>query len=80
MANMTLKNVPPDLYDRLKQAAARHRRSLNNEAIVCLEQALEGEREDPALLLARIRELRARTSGVQVTDADLREARDEGRP
>jgi plasmid stability protein len=80
MANMTLKNVPDELYEQLKQAAARHRRSLNNEAIVCLERALEVGRADPAALLAQVRQVRARTAGVFVTEADLRAARDEGRP
>jgi plasmid stability protein len=34
---LTLKNLPDALHDRLSAAAKRHRRSLNNEAIVCLE-------------------------------------------
>jgi plasmid stability protein len=80
MATMTLKNVPDALYARLKEAAAQHRRSLNNEAIVCLERALAGERADPAALLAQARQVRARAAGVFVTEADLRAARDEGRP
>ena len=34
---LTLKNLPDELHSRLSAAARRHRRSLNNEAIVCLE-------------------------------------------
>lgn len=41
MATITLKNVPDDLYDQLKRSADRHRRSINREAILCLEQALQ---------------------------------------
>jgi plasmid stability protein len=37
---LTLKNLPDALHDRLSAAAKRHRRSLNNEAIVCLEAGL----------------------------------------
>lgn len=37
---ITLKNIPDELYDRLKASAKAHRRSINNEAIVCLEGAL----------------------------------------
>ncbi|WP_290650494.1 Arc family DNA-binding protein [Aquisalimonas sp.] len=80
MATMTLKNVPDELYERLKEAASRHRRSLNNEAIVCLEQALESGPVDPKRLLAQVRKVRARGANVYVTDDDLRAARDEGRP
>ena len=80
MATMTLKNVPDELYEELRRSAARHRRSMNREAITCLERALKGERMDPESLVSRVRESRARMAGVFVTDADLRAARDEGRP
>ena len=33
---LTLKNIPEDVYRRLKLSAEAHRRSLNSEAIVCL--------------------------------------------
>ena len=37
---LTLKGIPDDPYEQLKRAAAVHRRSLNNEAIACLETML----------------------------------------
>ena len=37
---LTLKNIPDEVYIRLKAAAASHRRSLNSEALVCLESVL----------------------------------------
>lgn len=37
---LTLKNIPDAVYERLKASAEAHRRSLNSEAIVCLEAAL----------------------------------------
>ena len=37
---LTLKNIPDDVYTRLKLSAELHRRSLNSEAIVCLEAVL----------------------------------------
>ena len=79
MATMTLKNVPDELYEQLKRSAERHRRSVNKEAITCLERAL-GPRTDAAELLEQIRAARAQMRGVYVTDDDLRAARDEGRP
>jgi plasmid stability protein len=79
MATMTLKNVPDELYERLKRSAERHRRSVNKEAITRLEQALGG-RIDSAELLEQIRAARAQMRDVYVTDDDLRAARDEGRP
>jgi hypothetical protein len=40
MAAIVLKSVPATLHNRLKRAAAAHRRSLTQEAIVLLEAAL----------------------------------------
>lgn len=37
---LTLKNIPDEVYDRLRLSAATLRRSLNSEAIVCLESVL----------------------------------------
>jgi plasmid stability protein len=57
---LTLKNVPDDVYERLKAAAEANRRSLNGQAIVCLEAALTLEEATPSARLTRARELRAR--------------------
>lgn len=80
MASMTLKNVPDELLAQLKRSAERHRRSINKEAITCLERALDSQAVDADEFLGQARALRARMPGVFVTDADLRAARDEGRP
>ena len=39
-STITLKNVPEKLHLALKNQAKRHKRSLNMEAIQCLEHAL----------------------------------------
>lgn len=56
---LTLKNIPDEVYERLKVAAGLHRRSLNSEAIVCLEAVLAPTRIPPDERLARARRLRA---------------------
>ena len=56
---LTLKNIPDEVYDRLKASAEMHRRSMNSEAIVCLEAALIPEKRSPMERLARVRALRA---------------------
>ena len=56
---LTLKNIPDHVYHRLKAAAETHRRSLNSEAIVCLESVLLPGTVTPAERLARARELRS---------------------
>jgi plasmid stability protein len=37
---MTIRNVPDGLHERLKQRAARNRRSLSSELLVILENAV----------------------------------------
>ena len=52
MATLTIKNVPEKLHQRLKESAAQHRRSINSEAISCLEKVLGAHRVDPKEFLA----------------------------
>ena len=40
MASILIKNIPPDLHERLREAAVRDRRSLSKEVISLLEEAL----------------------------------------
>ena len=47
MPTLVLRNVPDDLYHRLKEVAANHRRSMTQEAIVSLQAALDGFQEQP---------------------------------
>ncbi len=47
MPTLVLRNVPDDLYQRLKEIAAEHRRSMTQEAIVSLRAALDGHQETP---------------------------------
>jgi len=79
MATLTIRNLPDDLHRALRARAADHRRSINREAIACLEAVLIGpvELDDPALLrdLHVLRE----EADVYVTDDILREAIDAGR-
>jgi len=70
--NLTLKNIPDEVYDRLKASAEHHRRSLNSEAIVCLESALIPRRISATDRIARARALRAAlpTSTYRAKDID----------
>lgn len=55
---LTLKNIPDDVYERLKNSAEINRRSMNSEAIVCLEAALLPNKLTPAERIGRARALR----------------------
>lgn len=77
---LTLKNIPDAVYDRLKRAAQMHRRSLNSEAIVCLERALLPTKMMPSERIARARELRAALPEGKFRARDIDAAKREGRP
>ena len=70
-ATITLKNIPDEVYLRLKAAAQSHRRSLNSEAIVCLEAVLLPTRVPPGARLARARELRAKLGKLKFRAQDI---------
>ena len=80
MATLTLKQVPEDLYRLLKERAAAHRRSINNEAIVCLEQMLTPRKLVVEDWLAEVRSVRRRMPRRALTDEILRKAKEDGRP
>jgi antitoxin FitA len=76
---LTLKNIPDVVYDKLKRAAEAHRRSMNSEAIVCLEAVLLPVRIAPAERLARARALRASLPSGKFKARDFDVLKREGR-
>jgi plasmid stability protein len=76
---LTLKNIPDTLYERLKAAAAAHRRSMNSEAIVCLEAVLMPTKLPANERLARARKLRSALAQRTFHEDDIDLAKREGR-
>ena len=79
MANITVKNIPDDLYENLKYFAAINRRSLNNEIIVCIEKAVKSKRIEKVQFLDRLRKLREEIKLPYLTDDALNQIKSEGR-
>jgi len=80
VATITLKNVPTEVHAALKQRAKRHKRSLNQEAIVCLDLALGRAPRDSQVVLERIRSVRSQLSVKQVDLDWIDKAKRQGRP
>ena len=77
---LTLKTLPEALHARLSAAAKHHRRSLNNEAIVCLEAGLAA---GSAPVQDRLREIRALRQTLVNSDFERNQIetfKAEGRP
>jgi plasmid stability protein len=77
---LTLKNIPDEVYDRLKASAEMHRRSLNSEAIVCLETVLLPARLPASERLARARALRSPLPRGKFQAREIDRMKREGRP
>jgi plasmid stability protein len=80
MATLTVKNIPDDLYARVKEAAARNRRSVNSEIIARIEASLMPTRVAAEHIVARVRRLHAQLGGKTLSVDQYDEARREGRP
>jgi antitoxin FitA len=76
---ITLKNIPDDLYERLKATARARHRSVNKEVIACLERTYLPTKIDVEQRLARIRELRASLKGRKFNHHEIDRAINWGR-
>lgn len=80
MPALTIKNIPDDLYEQLKIKAELHRRSINSEVLVCLEQALRPHKITPTDRLIRIEHIRNAIKPDAITLIAIDEAINNGRP
>lgn len=79
MASITVKNIPDELLERLRQAAEDSNRSINRQIIECLERQLQPRAIDVDAAIERARKIRGE-GPAHVSLGDLSEARRQGRP
>ena len=80
MPALTIKNIPDDLYTRLKEAAQAHRRSMNSEILYCVERTLVPYKIDLSEHLATARRIREKSAAYVLTDEILNDVKNGGRP
>jgi plasmid stability protein len=78
MASITVKDIPPELHEKLRLSAKQHRRSLNSEIIARLEQTIEPRRLSVEELLEKARRFRS-TLKFEATDEEINEWKRQGR-
>lgn len=78
MANVTIKDLPARLHQRLKMNAKLNRRSLNSEVIVLLEAALEPRKMNVSEILAAARAVRSQVKR-QLSDLQIDRMKRQGR-
>ncbi|MCH8125718.1 Arc family DNA-binding protein [candidate division KSB1 bacterium] len=79
MHNITIKNVPEELYEKIKITAKENRRSINNEIIKRLGDSLSSKKIDIKNLFSTLDNFYKNTNIPPLTDAIINEAKEEGR-
>lgn len=83
MPTLTIRNVPEELHQALKERAKKNRRSVNQEVIAELGEVVggsqeEGKRNRAMQMIALVGELRKELQGT-LSAEEIRVAIDEGR-
>jgi antitoxin FitA len=79
MHTITVKNIPADIYKKLKQSAESSHRSVNKEIIACIERAIGSQQVNPDLRLTNARALRTITVSHPINDKKFTQAKNTGR-
>jgi plasmid stability protein len=79
MATVTVKNIPDELYERLKALAKVNHRSINGEIITIIERSVGRSPEEVAEILERTRQIRELTAHYVITDDEITRMKNEGR-
>lgn len=79
MAAIQIKELPPNVAERITKLAQERGSKVEDAALLCLERGVS-ELEQVQAELTEIRKLRDSAKDVWLTDDMLRAARDEGRP
>ena len=80
MPALTIKNMPDNIYEQLKESAQLHHRSMNSEILYCIEQTIGTHKVNVPGTLEIARKLRAKTAEHILTDDELNNAKKVGRP
>lgn len=80
MPTLTVKKIPPEVYEALKEQARLHHRSINGEIISILEKNVLAGVVNPEEVLDQAAEYRRITASSPITDDEINLAKREGRP
>lgn len=78
-ATITVKNIPDDLYERLKLSAKVNRRKISSEIIMYIERAVRIQKVNPETLLINARQLREKTTDYVISEEEFNQANNMGR-
>lgn len=79
MATITLKNIPTNIYNRLKMLAKLNHRTLKGEILYNLESVMGTSKDNSEGLRLKIKKLRESVNG-EISPEEIEKAINEGRP
>ncbi len=80
MTTVTIKNIPEEIYEKIKIQAKANHRSVNSEIISIFEHAVQKRTPaDVQAILERARKVRELTAHYIVSDEELTRWKKEGR-
>ena len=80
MTTVTIKNIPEEIYKKIKLQAKANHRSVNSEIISIFEHAVQKRTpENIQTILERARKVRELTAQYTVSDEELTRWKKEGR-
>ncbi|HLR32750.1 MAG TPA: Arc family DNA-binding protein [Fodinibius sp.] len=79
MPSITVKNIPEEIYDRVREQAKAHHRSINSEIIACLEQTVASHQVSTDDILQEARRLRKKVKS-SLSSEEIESAINQGRP
>jgi plasmid stability protein len=79
MVTLTIKNVPPEIYEQIKVHAKQNHRSINGEIISILEKAVSIPPLDVQATLERAKKIRELTANYVITADEIEKMINEGR-
>jgi len=77
--NITIRDIPDDVYEKIKKQAELHHRSINSEVIVYLKKLVKSIRRDPDQVISRAKKLKQKAKGTVSMD-EIQQVIDQGRP
>lgn len=79
MPSITVKNIPEEIYNKVREQAEAHHRSINSEIIACLEQTVQARTISDDQILKEARRLRKKAKG-SLSNREIEDTINQGRP
>lgn len=79
MPSITVKNIPEEIYEKVREQANAHHRSINSEIIACLEKTVTSQHISTDDILQEARRLRKKAKG-SLSSEEIESAINQGRP